>query len=206
VLPGLRTSDLGHNAVRGCYGESGMAVALGLDVGERRIGIARSDGWGLLATPATTLLRTSDREAVAAIGRLAGEAGATVLVVGLPLGEGGEMTAQAQRVAAFGAKLRALPGVEVVFWDERFSTVEAGDRLRASEAGGTAAAPGGQTARRSGRRPVPGARRREAARRRVDAAAAAVILQEFLDQRGQQHRRLQGRLQDAPPGDPREGW
>src|SRR5262245_63598735 len=70
------------NVVRGCYGESGMAVALGLDVGERRIGVARSDGWGLLATPATTLLRTSDREAAAAIGRLAGEAGATGLGVG----------------------------------------------------------------------------------------------------------------------------
>jgi putative Holliday junction resolvase len=184
-----------------------MAVALGLDVGERRIGVARSDGWGLLATPATTVLRRSDREAVAAIGRLAEEAGATTLVVGLPLGEGGEMTAQAQRVAAFGAKLRALPGVEVVFWDERFSTVEAGDRLRASAAGGAVAAPGEtQPARRSGRRPEPGPWRREAARRRVDAAAAAVILQEFLDQQGRRHRRGQERQQDAQPGELTEGW
>jgi putative Holliday junction resolvase len=145
-----------------------MAVALGLDVGERRIGVARSDAWGLLATPLTTVLRTSDRAALGAIARLAEDAGAALLVVGMPYGEAGEETPQARRVAAFGHKLAALPGVRVVFWSERFSTAEAGDRLRAS---GSARG-----------RPAPSARRREAARRREDAAAAAVILQEFLDQ------------------------
>jgi putative Holliday junction resolvase len=144
-----------------------VPVALGLDVGERRIGVARGDAWGLLATPLTTVLRTSDRAAVAAIARLAAESGATVLVVGMPYGEAGELTPQARRVTAFSHKLSALPGVSVVFWSERFSTAEAGDRLRASGAR---------------RGPAPSARRREADRRREDAAAAAVILQEFLDQ------------------------
>ena len=99
-----------------------MPVALGLDVGERRIGVARSDGWGLLATPMTAVLRTSDRAAVEAIARLAHDAGAGLLVVGLPLDERGQLTPQAQRSAAFARKLGSLPGMQVVFWNERYSS------------------------------------------------------------------------------------
>jgi putative holliday junction resolvase len=137
-------------------------------VGERRIGVARSDPTGLLATPVTTVLRPSDREAVAAIAQLAAESGATLLVVGLPLGAEGEVTDQARRIQAFGRKLRAVPGTRVVFWDERFTTETAHDAL----VGG-----------RAPRRGQPTARQREADRRRLDAAAAAVILQDYLDHR-----------------------
>ena len=106
-----------------------MVVALGLDVGERRIGVAASDSTGLLASPLTTIVRSSDRQAVQAIGRLADERRAEVLVVGLPLDREGATTAQAQRIHAFGRKLRALPGVRVVFWDESLSTATAADYL-----------------------------------------------------------------------------
>ena len=143
-----------------------MAVALGLDVGERRIGVAKSDETLLLATPLTAVIRESDRQAVAAIGELAQEHGAMLLVVGLPLGPDGEQTEQSQRVAAFGRKLRTVSGSRVVFWDERFTTETAEEALR----------------KVSPRRGAPSARRREAERRRVDAAAAAVILQDYLDQ------------------------
>jgi putative Holliday junction resolvase len=147
-----------------------MAVVLGLDVGERRIGVAVSDATGLLASPLTTVMRSSDAEAVRAISRLADERGATELVVGLPLGREGEMTPQAERIHAFGRKLRAVPGARVVFWDETLSTATAADYL--------AAIGKGEAGARSGRQ-------REMARRRLDAAAAAVILQEYLDhQRG----------------------
>ena len=161
-----------------------MPVALGLDVGERRIGVARSDGWGLLATPMTAVLRTSDRAAVEAIARLAHDAGADLLVVGLPLDERGQLTPQAQRSAAFARKLGSLPGMQVVFWNERYSSVEAVRRLRATVPG---LAPGGPDERQSrrGRRPPPSQHRREGQRRHEDAAAAAVILQEFLDQQRQ---------------------
>jgi putative Holliday junction resolvase len=144
-----------------------MAVALGLDVGERRIGVAASDATGLLASPLTTIIRTSDTEAMQEIGRLAAERAADVLVVGLPLDGEGAMTAQAQRIHAFGRKLRALPGLRVVFWDETLSTATATGYL----------AEGGR-----GQAQARSARQREAARRRLDAAAAAVILQEYLDQ------------------------
>ncbi|HEU5316469.1 MAG TPA: Holliday junction resolvase RuvX [Chloroflexota bacterium] len=145
-------------------------VVLGLDVGERRIGVAKSDPSGVLASPLTTLLRVSDRDAVAAIGALAAEHGAMTLVVGVPLGPEGEVTDQARRVRALGRKLRSLPGARVVFWDERSSTQEAQESLRAGRP----------------RRGAPSARRREAIRREIDAAAAAVILQSYLDQYDQQ--------------------
>ena len=142
-----------------------MPVALGLDVGERRIGVAKSDPTGLLASPLTTILRESDGQSVEAIASLAQEHGAAQLVVGLPLDAAGEMTEQAERVAAFGRKLRAVRGSRVVFWDERHSTETAEESLRADRP----------------RRGAPTARRREAERRRIDAAAAAVILQDYLD-------------------------
>jgi putative Holliday junction resolvase len=144
-----------------------MAVALGLDVGERRIGVAASDATGLLASPLTTIIRSSDPAAVQEIGRLAAEHDAEVLVVGLPLNREGALTPQAQRIHAFGRKLRALPGLRVIFWDETLSTATAAGYL----------AEGG-----IGEGQARSARRREAARRRLDAAAAAVILQEYLDQ------------------------
>jgi putative Holliday junction resolvase len=175
-----------------------MDVALGLDVGDRRIGVARSDPWGLLATPVTAVLRTSDRDAVAAIGRLAAAEGASLLVVGLPLGADGSLTAQAERVTAFGRKLQALAGIRVVFWDERHSTAEAGRRLRR-------AVPGQDDgAGRKGGGPPPSARAREAARRREDAAAAAVILQDYLDQQLAPSR-LPAEPRPAAPPDGRPG-
>ena len=145
-------------------------VALGLDVGARRIGVAKSDPTGMLASPLTTILRDSDRSAVDAIGALTSEHGAALVVVGVPLGQHGEATDQVRRIEAFGRKLRALPGVRVVFWDERFSTQEAQESLRAE---------------RRPRRGAPASHRLEAERRRIDAAAAAVILQSYLDEHHQ---------------------
>ena len=140
-------------------------IALGLDVGERRIGVAKGDETGRLASPLTTVIRESDRDAVEAIGTLAGEHGASLLVMGLPLGSGGEETEQSRRIRAFGRKLRAVPQTRVVFWDERFTTETAEEALRSVRP----------------RRGAPSAHRREAERRRIDAAAAAVILQDYLD-------------------------
>jgi putative Holliday junction resolvase len=143
-----------------------VVVALGLDVGERRIGVAVGDATGTLATPITAVIRTSDGAAITAIGEIAAQWGAVVLVVGLPLGPNGEMTAQAERIHAFGRKLRVIPGAQVVFWDESFSTATASELL--AELGQDEAH-------------ARSARQREAARRRLDAAAAAVLLQGYLD-------------------------
>jgi putative Holliday junction resolvase len=145
-----------------------MPVALGLDVGGRRIGVAIGDPTGTLATPLTTLTRHSDQTAISAIRQLVEVHGAEVIVVGLPLTEEGQTSDQSARMAAFGRKLRAIRNARVVFWDERHSTATASQRLSA-----------GKTKRGA---PPIGAHRREAQRRHLDAAAAAVILQDYLDE------------------------
>jgi putative Holliday junction resolvase len=134
---------------------------VGIDLGERRIGVAVSDGTRTLASPWRTLERTGDsavdRDAIAAVVE---ELAATRVVVGMPISLDGRW-GRAARTAA--AEARALAqalaprGVPVETFDERLTTVTA-DRALA-EAG----------------------RRGPARRRRVDQAAAAVMLQGWLD-------------------------
>ena len=107
---------------------------LALDVGDRRIGVAGADPEGIVVTPLTTFTRRSDRQVVAAITALAADRGAETLVVGLPYTPQGEIGEQAQRVQDFARRLEQVPGLTVVYWDERYSTLEARDRLR--ETGG----------------------------------------------------------------------
>lgn len=135
-----------------------MPRALGLDLGERRIGVALCDSAGALATPYEVLLRSGDRRRDhGRIGELVDEAGAEVVVVGLPLLLDGSVGAAAAGVEAEVAELRDHLGVPVEVWDERLSTVEAARRL--------------QTAGVSGRK----------RRHLIDQVAATVILQAWLD-------------------------
>lgn len=138
-------------------------VILALDVGAARIGVASSDESELLASPRAVIRRRADAAAIEAIVRMAGEAGAELVVVGLPVSFDGHLHAQAQAVRRFGEKLRARlsPAVPLVYADETLSTVRAEERLRASGL------------------------RADKIRERIDAAAAAVILQEYLDTRRQ---------------------
>lgn len=140
---------------------------LGVDLGERRIGLAVTDPSGVLASPHATLERGADpdddhRRIVAA----ALELGATRIVVGLPRSLSGAVgpaaSAVLDEVAAITEVARAS-GVEVDTYDERFSTMIAQRNLRAA------------TPRRS--------KRQRAQRERIDASAAAVILQSWLDSR-----------------------
>lgn len=136
---------------------------LGIDLGERRIGLALSDPTGTLATPLETLAPAGGEDArVAAVagvvGRLAREEdGLAAVVVGWPVSLDGSPHAQTARVAAFVAALRRRVALPVRLQDERLSSREAESRLALREKDW---------------------RRR---RRRLDAAAAAVILQEYLD-------------------------
>ena len=133
--------------------------ALGLDVGERRIGVAVSDPTGTLARPLTTLERKGLPHDLEAVLDLARRESAQAIVVGLPLTLRGEEGPQAQAVRAFLSALRERTPLPVEAWDERLSTVEAERRLR-----------------EAGRQPS-----RE--RARVDAVSAALILQAWLDAR-----------------------
>jgi putative holliday junction resolvase len=133
--------------------------ALGVDLGERRIGLALSDPSRTVASPHEVLRRGGDpavdRGVIVARAR---EAGANVIVVGLPLSLSGRTGPAARAALAEVEMLRAAAGdIEVVAHDERLTTVTA-------------------------ERALGEARLRRAARRRVvDKVAAAVMLQSWLD-------------------------
>ena len=130
---------------------------LGIDYGDRRIGLAVSDPTGTIATPAGHLVRRAGKRApVAALVRRAAELGATGFVLGLPLDADGGEPPRAAEVRVVGAELAKRTGFPVRYVDERFTTAIA---LRAVQT------VGGSTRGRKGD---------------VDALAAAVLLQHAL--------------------------
>jgi len=132
---------------------------LGLDVGERRIGVAVSDPEGRLAVPLRIVDGSNEAAAIDEIARIAREEGATTIVVGHPLSLDGTAGAQAHRVESFAGRLRKHTGLPVELWDERLTSVQ----VRRT-------APAGR--RRKKGRPAP-----------MDDLAAAAILQSYLDSR-----------------------
>ena len=132
---------------------------LGLDVGERRIGVAVSDPLGAFTSPLTTIRRTKLSVDIDAVLRIVEENEVREIVVGLPLSLSGSSGPQAKRSEGFIRALSQRSPVPVHAQDERYSTVEAEKLLR-------------QTGAKPSRD-----------RARVDAAAAAVILQAYLDSR-----------------------
>lgn len=129
---------------------------LALDVGERRTGVAVGEQ---IARPLTTLKRRSKAEDFNRIADLVREHGIERVIVGLPLNMDGSRGAQARRVTRYAERMAdALAemglDVELVFWDERLTTEEAGYIL------------GSRDGSRS---------------QGIDAVAAAVILQSYLD-------------------------
>ncbi len=131
-------------------------MRLGVDAGDARIGVARSDPAGLIATPVETVAR--GRGDLARLRAIAGEEQAVELVVGLPRSLSGGEGPAAAKVREFAARLaEAVDPVPVRLCDERLSTVTAEAVLR------------GQGRKGQRRRAV------------VDQAAAVVILQNALD-------------------------
>jgi len=136
---------------------------LGVDVGQRRIGLAISDASGTLARPLTTLRVSGDDgvERVATeVARLAREEdGLATIVVGLPARLDGSPTRESSRIGAFIRDLQARTPIPVVSEDERLTSREAESRLAVRE--------------------KDWKKRKE----RLDAAAAAIILQDYLDRK-----------------------
>ncbi len=146
-----------------------MSRILGIDLGEKRIGIAVADADGA-AVPLTTLRRARDVAGDAeAIVRLATEHGALELVVGLPLEASGENGPQANVTRAWVESVSPLVRLPVTLRDERLSSHLAEQRLGPMKRG------------RSGG--PPSATQRDAYRARVDREAASIILQDELDAR-----------------------
>ena len=132
--------------------------SLGLDIGDKRIGVARSDPQGILASPLTIINRRNDQADIEAIINIAGQNQVGQIIVGLPLSMDGSVGKQAEKVKAFTRELCNHTEIPVGFRDERLSTVLA-KRLM-------------QTARKT----------RKTRKTRDDAVAAAVILQSYLDE------------------------
>lgn len=131
--------------------------ALGIDFGERRIGVALSDPEGRLALPLEVFERRNDRSAIRRLAEIVERERVELLVVGEPLTLEGERGAAAERCARFADRLSQATGLPHRLVDESLTSVEAERRLR--EAGG----------------------RRSKRRRPVDAVAAQILLQEALD-------------------------
>jgi len=135
---------------------------LGLDVGDRRIGVAISDPEQRLAVSRPTLERDVHGREIEVIAGIVREDEVAAVVVGLPLSLSGERGAQAEKVSAFATDLERRLLLPLFLWDERLSTQEAERVMR------------GDT--RPGRRD-----RRRRAPADTDAVAATIILQAFLD-------------------------
>jgi len=133
---------------------------LGIDFGERRIGIAVSDPEGRFALPLETVERQNDRSAIARLLEIVGREGVEALVIGEPRrpADGAE-TEAGRRARRFGERLGRAAKLPVEWVDESNTSREAAARL--AELG-------------------PSARRRPGAE---DAVAAQILLQEALDRR-----------------------
>lgn len=128
---------------------------LGIDVGDKRIGLALSDPMGVLASPLTIIDGSDETAAVKAIADIIEQHQVGQIIVGLPRSMDGSVGRQAEKVKAFVEKLRNHTEVPVEFRDERLSTVSA-KRLMLMVG-----------------KPVKSG---------VDAVAAALILQSYLDE------------------------
>ena len=132
---------------------------MGLDLGERRIGLAVSDAEGKLALPAGHVQRTKLKEDLLKVLEAAQSRGVQGLVVGVPYQPDGTTGQQAKRALGFVKALKRQTPLPVYTVDESFTSVEAEGLMR-----------------EAGRQPSMD-------RAAVDEAAAALILRRFLDQR-----------------------
>ena len=130
--------------------------SLGLDIGDKRIGVALSDPQGILASPLTIIDCSHDRADIESIIAIVSQNQVGQIIVGLPLSMDGSIGKQAEKVKAFTRELCNHTEVPVEFRDERLSTVSA-KRLM-------------QTVKKTRKT------------RHDDAVAAALILQSYLDE------------------------
>ena len=138
---------------------------MGLDIGDRTVGVAFSDGGGTIAQGFCVIRRTTPRRDLAEVVALAASHGASSIVAGLPRRLQGDLGPQADKVLVFVDALREAAPIPVELWDERLTTRIAVAALRDGN--------------------VPRARRRAL----VDQVAATVILQGFLDARAARRQR-----------------
>ena len=134
-----------------------LSRVLGLDYGERRIGLALSDPLRIIAKPLTIIDRKKTKDHISEISKIVAEKKITSIVVGLPITLKGHYSKQTEIVLSFIDQLKLDLQIPVVAIDERLSSVAAEKSLRAQSI---------KTGHEKGR---------------VDETAAAIFLQEYLD-------------------------
>lgn len=130
---------------------------VGIDVGKARIGVARSDLHGMLATPIETVPRADDGSDIRRIAAICEELDCLEIVVGLPLSLSGDHTPSTKDALEFATAVQTATGVATRMIDERLTTVSAQSALHRS----------GRNTKSS--RPV------------IDQVAAVILLQQALD-------------------------
>ena len=132
---------------------------LGLDIGERRIGVAISDETGIIARGLETIDRKDDIIAAGEISDIIKQYNADSVVYGMPFAQDGTIGEQGEKTLSFISKLNESQNIEFIQWDERFSTREATRML------------------------ITGNVKRKKRKSLKDKVAAVIILQGYLDSR-----------------------
>lgn len=130
---------------------------LGLDVGDKYIGVSISDTTCTIASNLVTIRRTSNNKAYEEIEGILNDYNIGTVVVGVPINMDGSDTVMSKRIRKFARKLTPKFGVEVIFQDERFTSIEAERTLIQSNV------------------------RRENRKKYIDQLAASIILQTYID-------------------------
>ncbi|MCI8459258.1 MAG: Holliday junction resolvase RuvX [Clostridia bacterium] len=139
---------------------------LAIDYGDARIGLALSDESETLASPLSTYASVSMRKDIDHIAALAKEKNAGRIVLGLPVNMDGSEGERAQKTRSFGTVLARVSGLEVVYKDERLTTVSAERTLIECNV------------------------RREKRKQVIDTLSAQIILQSYLDAQQRAKRQI----------------
>lgn len=132
-------------------------ILLGVDYGTKRIGIAKSDGLGMFAHGIGYIENKGEASVFEELRKQCNDFQVTMIVVGLPKQLNGTLGLAAENVLAFVEKLKAALNIEVITWDERFTSKSA-DRYM-----------------------TPDAISNRKKRQKIDQLAAQIMLQGYLD-------------------------
>lgn len=132
-------------------------MILCLDVGTRRIGVAKSDALGIAAHSMPAIFRENDAKTFEALAKIIQEENIGCVLVGLPRNMNGSLGPSAEMVQVFVETLKKHISLPVEFWDERLSTVQAENVM------------------------LEGDLSRKKRKSRIDSLAAQIVLQNYLD-------------------------
>ena len=144
-----------------------LVSALGLDVGQKRIGVAGCDGTGLIATGLTTIERKSFQQVIDELQAMIHDRQVQILIIGLPYNMDGSLGFQAKQVQKFSRAISHALSLPIEYVDERLTSYQAEQLLHAENI---------SPSRNKGL---------------IDRKAASLILQQWLDE-----RRLQKKIRD----------